>query len=83
MHSRLQSLICVFAHSRIPDGMQHDFDDNENSIQHKGGISEVEITDGRDTVSYGDDRGDAQTGFCIEDNSESQNEKPRDVKQNP
>ena len=80
MYSGLQGLICFFAKAQISQGMQQDLDQHEDRIESKGGISKIEIPDRCDAVSYGDDRGNSQAGFRIQDDSEGQDEKSRDVK---
>ena len=80
MYSRLQSLICRFTLTEVPDGVQEDLDQHEDCIQCKGGISEIEMPDRRDTVSHGDDRGDTQPGFRIQNDSQGKDEKSRNVK---
>lgn len=80
MHSGLQSLICGFTQSQISDSMHQNLDQHKDSIERKGGISEVEIPDGWNAVSHWDDRGDTQAGFCVQNDSEGKDEKPQDVK---
>lgn len=82
MHGGFESLICRFALTEIPGGVQNKLDQYEDRIQCKGGISEIEMPDGRDAVSYGDDRGDTQPGFRVQNDSEGKDEKSQDVKNN-
>ena len=82
MYGGLQSLICFLAKPQIPKSMQQNLDQYKNCVKGEGGISKVEIPDRWDAVSYGDDRGNSQAGFRIQDDSEGQNEKSWDVKKN-
>ena len=70
MHGGLQGLICCSALTKILGGVQNELDQHEDCIQCKGGISEIEMPDGRDAVSYGDDGGDTQSGFCVQNDSQ-------------
>lgn len=80
MHGGFESLIFCFTLAEIPYRVQKNFNEHEDRIQCKSSISEVEIPDCRDAVSHGNDRGDTQSGFRIQNDSEGKDEKPRDVK---
>ena len=82
MYGGFESLICCFALVEIPGGVQKKLDQYEDCIQCKGGISEVKMPDCRDAVSHGDDRGDTQSGFCVQNDSKGKDEKSQDVKNN-
>ena len=82
MHGGFESLICRFALAEIPGGVQKKLDQHKDRIQCEGGISEIEMPDRGDAVGHGDDRGDTQSGFRVQNDSEGKDEKSRDVKNN-
>lgn len=64
------------------NGVQDQLDQHKHAVEEQGGVAEVQLKDLGNAVGNRNDGGNAQTGLGVQGQTQGQDQKPQNIKEN-